>query len=58
MAVVVQGNDRNVETAVVVVPCVAGARRGGGRRKVRGGKEKGAPAVRAGVLVFRPPIST
>ena len=38
--------------------CVAGAKRGGGRggggRKARKrGKGKGAPAIRAGVVVFR-----
>ena len=41
--------------------CVADAKRGGGGggggRKGRKGKEKGAPAIRAGVFVFRPPFS-
>ena len=40
------------------VACVAAARRGrGGGRKARKGKGNGAPAIRACVFAFRPPIS-
>ena len=39
--------------------CVAGAKRGGGGRNcTKEGKGKGAPAIRAGVFVIRPPISS
>ena len=41
--------------------CVAGAKRGGGGRKARKrgkGRGKGAPTIRAGVFVIRPPISS
>ena len=41
---------------------MAGAKRGGGRggreKSTKEGKGKGAPAIRAGVFVIRPPIST
>ena len=41
------------------IACVADAKRGGGRGEGVGGrrKGKGAPALRAGVFVFRPPFS-
>ena len=46
-------------TECTELACVADAKRGGkgGGRKGRRGKEKGAPAIRAGVFVFRPPFS-
>ena len=34
-----------------------GGWRGGGRKARKRGKGKGAPAIRAGVFVFRPPFS-
>ena len=37
---------------------MAGAKRGGGREKsTKEGKGKGAPAIRAGAFVIRPPFS-
>ena len=41
-----------------LLACVAGAKRGGGREKsTKEGIGKGAPAIRAGVIVIRPPFS-
>ena len=46
-------------TECTELACVADAKRGGkgGGRKGRRGKEKGVPAIRGGVFVFRPPFS-
>ena len=52
-----------VSSLVIALACMADAKRGGegrggrGRKVRKRGKGKGAPAIRAGVFVFRPPFS-